>query len=74
MADSKTSFAFGWYEGTKWDEYDVPIDRPCCIVSRSSDASVKASVEKTKEGYFVVDADGLNPGVYKHRNCLLEII
>lgn len=56
----------GRYEGTKWVEHQVDINIPCWgrELGKGSSAPIELNVEKTKDGYFFVQVDELEPGRY----------
>lgn len=52
----------GWYEGTSWVDGVMLLDDPYCCADL--EGSITAPVEKTKDGYFAVDASGAGAGLY----------
>lgn len=57
-----TSFNLGSYQGTDWVEETVEINRPCYTLVQEEEGDLP--VEKTKEGYFIIDCSSLSPGRY----------
>lgn len=63
LADEPVEFTIGWYKGTDFVEGEYAIDEAYCLLC-SKDEAVTVPVEKTKSGYFVVNASSLKPGDY----------
>lgn len=62
-----TSVICGDYEGTQFVETEVSVDTPCFVTwadYADEDKSVSLPVEKTKDGYFIIDTSELTPGDY----------
>lgn len=69
VSPEPTSFTLGTYSGTDFKETTIEIGIPYCVCEQSGDSSYTdrftlAELEKTKDGYFIVDTSSLEPGTY----------
>lgn len=58
----KETFTYGYFEGTEYIETNVAMLSPFYTYSMSADIDVP--VQKTMDGYFIIDISSLNPGYY----------
>lgn len=76
-SSTETSLTFGHYSGTKWQEETIEINVPCYVFAGYHNF-IDLPVEKTKDGYFVIDYSSLDSGKYMLRSgnasFLIEII
>lgn len=60
ISDQIVSFEYGMYEGTKYVSHRLTLDSMFCTLG----SRYVCPVEKTKDGYFVIDLSMLPPGMY----------
>lgn len=60
------SLPAGWYDGTDYNEGSININEPYYIFDQSIEYS--APIEKTKDGYFIIDVSNLESGIYRIYN------
>lgn len=66
LSDSPTSFTVGYYERSQFKEETIDVSTPYMEVTDSSadEDWIDLPVEKTKNGYFIVDTSALPSGKY----------
>lgn len=64
LAGMKTSLPAGWYEKSEFVEGQIDLSTPCYLFEWTSETEHRAPVEKTKDGYFIIDTSSVNPGMY----------
>lgn len=66
VSDEPSTYSYGYYEGTSWNEKKVTTSKPYYDYSgldRDGDEYV-APVVRGKEGYFVIDVSNIPAGTY----------
>ena len=75
LAGDPLRLLFGKYTGTSYDEGYFDLEIPYYRVPKSSESnSYDCTVEKTKDGYFVVGFSDVPPGVYLLKGCPIAIV
>ena len=64
-------FVVAGYYGTSWEACEFYADVPFWIIDSYEKLTVP--IEKTRNGYFIVDLSGVEPGVYYAHGRVLEI-
>lgn len=64
VSKSPSNYSYGYYNGTKWTEVNAVNNVPLYEITFDTGWAFLASVEKTKDGYFLVDLSGVEPGLY----------
>lgn len=70
ICEKKTSFIVGKYNSTDWVEDTVEISEPFFKINLVED-SFDLPLEKTKDGYFIIDCSSLTPGKWAIKSGLL---
>ena len=74
---TESSLSFGYYSGAEWKEETINIEKPCYVFGGYHDF-IELPVEKTKDGYYIIDYSSLDAGKYMLRSgnasFLIEVI